>query len=546
MPTKTDTATVEERSSVIGLDPAILRRWKADAALCVSWATLVCLPIWGALQRFHPYYLYLEPPNVSVLAAALATTLVVALTAYIGLQAIRRLGPWVRIPLVNLSLLIPAATAFDAVRVQLKVQIWQVGGRLTPVGVGAAILLVSAAVGWCARSRRLLRFGRALLLCLAPASVVVPISSAWLALSARHEFAAAGGPVKPAATARAAQHRVVWLIFDELDESIAFTHRPAILALPEMDGFRNRAVVATDAHTPWPHTFISISSLMLGRYLQDAQMTRPDDMAVTLRGESEWKSFRSMDNIFRRVKEQGFRSGVAGWYIPYCRVIGADLSSCYWAPNENGVPGSLFLRGPEFGPAIVAGLACFKFLSIVQGLKLADTLAENKREMYREFLDLKAHAIEIATSPELDLAFIHLPLPHLPGFYDRKTGTASTSSSSGYIDNLALTDRTLGELLTAIERSPAVESKTAVLVTADHPFRWNYWPQRREWSRSDEALRNAKGSQVPFMLRFPQQQEGLQWPGKFETILTGSLVERILQGKIQNAGDAVAFLRTAK
>ena len=47
----------------------------------------------------------------------------------------------------------------------------------------------------------------------------------------------------------------------------------------------------------------------------------------------------------------------------------------------------------------------------------------------------------------ISFVFIHLPVPHPPGIYDRSTGRERAGGT--YIDNLALADRSLGELMAA-------------------------------------------------------------------------------------------------
>ena len=58
---------------------------------------------------------------------------------------------------------------------------------------------------------------------------------------------------------------------------------------------------------------------------------------------------------------------------------------------------------------------------------------------------------------EIDLCFVHLPLPHPPGHYNRKTGRIGMGGS--YIDNLALSDRILGQMLAEIAASGAEDGR---------------------------------------------------------------------------------------
>src|SRR5258708_4415720 len=70
--------------------------------------------------------------------------------------------------------------------------------------------------------------------------------------------------------------RVVWVIFDELDEGAAFTHRPASVSLPELDRFRRESFVTTAAYAPGSSTMQSIPALLNGREVTAA--TADDDL----------------------------------------------------------------------------------------------------------------------------------------------------------------------------------------------------------------------------------------------------------------------------
>ena len=49
---------------------------------------------------------------------------------------------------------------------------------------------------------------------------------------------------------KSAANRVVWIIFDELDERVAFRDRPKEVEMPALDRFRNESTVATNIKPP--------------------------------------------------------------------------------------------------------------------------------------------------------------------------------------------------------------------------------------------------------------------------------------------------------
>ena len=79
--------------------------------------------------------------------------------------------------------------------------------------------------------------------------------------------------------------RIVWLIFDELDQTLTFAHRPASVRMPEFDRFRQKSFYATDAESPAPWTIRSIPSR-----LSDDSISFRIDSGVRMRRGSRMRS----------------------------------------------------------------------------------------------------------------------------------------------------------------------------------------------------------------------------------------------------------------
>src|SRR5262249_57361925 len=66
-------------------------------------------------------------------------------------------------------------------------------------------------------------------------------------------------------------------------------------------------------------------------------------------------------------------------------------------------------------------------------------------------------AIRTAVDDRFGLVFLHLPVPQPPGVYDRATERLTawnfSGEGGGYFDNLALTDRIVGELRRGLDRA---------------------------------------------------------------------------------------------
>ena len=120
---------------------------------------------------------------------------------------------------------------------------------------------------------------------------------------------------------------------------------------------------------------------------------------------------------------------------------------------------------------------------------------------------------------------MHLPVPHAPHAYDRKTGTFTLGNSpiAGYIDSLALLDRSVGELRRAMENAGVWDS-TTVLFTSDHGY------------RDAEALDGKSDPRIPYILKLASQKEGVEYTQEFNTVLTADLLLGVLRGEIGDAG----------
>jgi hypothetical protein len=99
-----------------------------------------------------------------------------------------------------------------------------------------------------------------------------------------------------------------------------------------------------------------------------------------------------------------------------------------------------------------------------------------------------------------------------------------------YFDEVALADRSMGELREAMERGGVWDS-TAVIVSSDH------------WYRAKPLIGYPKDTRVPFMVKLPGQTRGMRFDEPFNTVVTKRLIEDLENGSIS---DAAAWLHEHK
>ncbi len=345
-------------------------------------------------------------------------------------------------------------------------------GWLVPAGVVAALAL--AWVAW----RTQLRWAPPLLEILCPIVVVTAGQAAWRATL----------PPPPQPITRMSQPgkfkpgpRVVWVIFDEFDERIVFSRRPAGLKLPALDALRDEAIAFPQAFSPSNSTADSIPALL--------------------------------GDLFERSQSVGIRSGVVGWFLPYCRKYGASLAECRsWRMDLQRNSYALGLFG-----AVGSQLRSLFESSLYSIFGQSITVEAHGRTV----LEMEAAAVALAGRGDLNLVFLHLPVPHPPYVYNpvRRDLSARNQDERGYLANLELADRMLGKIRAGLEAS-GLWTGTNVLVSGDHGFRQ---ARRIGYSLEDRH--------VPLLWKPAGAKQTRVVSQRFETIQTAGLISRLLGGE---------------
>jgi hypothetical protein len=273
--------------------------------------------------------------------------------------------------------------------------------------------------------------------------------------------------------------RVVWILFDELSYQQTFGDRYPNLHLPNFDKLRESSTLFTDVRPVANFTELAIPSILVGKVIERVHYT-PEDRLEVGSATGPLYPFDAAHTPFAEARERGFTTGVVGWYNPYCSMFAPYLDLCYWT-NEEEIP---LMFGVRDG--------FWKDLASPWMHYMEDAFSPaRKRQLalrrVHTFRDLLQHSDQALKQPNLDFLLIHLPLPHPPGFYNRKTQQFDDSGSRSYIDNLALADKTLGQLMTVLQQSPRWKD-TDVIVCGDHSWRTWLWSSTPSWTAEDAAV----------------------------------------------------------
>ena len=368
---------------------------------------------------------------------------------------------------------------------------------------------------WYRRCVRFLRYGLMLLgLCI---FWMLPVL---LAHSLEHQpwdHVRFSKPVPPTA----AQHRrIVWLLFDGMSYDQMFDHRRPDLMVPNFDKLHQVSVTFSNMGPGGSYTENVIPSVFLGKLIAHVQATTAGSLNFQQNG-GDWEPFEEDETLFADAKHQGWTTGVAGWFNPYCRMLQSQLDFC-----------SMLL--PPFPSHFSRNNSTFRnVLAPVIGNWTYPPPATPKSRDLLDQLEFIAPDEALINDSSINLAFVHLPIPHAPNRYNRRTARLEPNGS--YLDNLALSDLVLGRFLKDIQTSAAAD-RTTLIVSSDHGWRVWMWRRQIGWTPEDEvASGGGKFDDRPMlMVSFPGEQHSAVIGRRIPLLNMHGMIEDMLAGHIES------------
>lgn len=503
-----------------------------DLLIALSLANLCFMAGWRVLLNplHYTYYHWKYHPGFIEYAALVCNVLLLGALFWGAMTLARRSGKQSVLRVTRWAFLLILIVPFNNLRLQIFDPLVPGGTNrlgnaliLTPF----LVLLLSAVV--LKRRRANIISGAAIgVMILFPFFLIALFQGAWLTIKYRaNAELVRNESLAPALNSNKKDApRVVLLVFDELDQRIAFAERPAGVELPEFDRLRGEAIFAATAYPPGTLTMLSLPSLTIGKRVSAAQAVRPNELMLTLKDSNEEVGWSTLPNVFSAARADGFDTAVVGWYHPYCRVIGNSLTSCFWGPVVDAISP---LRGE---PTMLKSMshwaetALFRIPGMFHAFK-SRYERERCEAHIEEHLRILERAKMASHKSEFGLTLLHFPIPHHPFIYDRARNALSSNPDRTYEDNLVLTDRTLGEMRREMEAAGLWED-TTVLVTSDHGWR----------SPPDGKI----DKRVPFILKLARQKQGVTYDAAFNTALTSQLIQAILNGALSTPESVVRWL----
>jgi len=511
-----------------------------DAAAALGIASLAFL--WTAAPLVEPKHLALYHWSGSPADLFLPVILnLLAFTAiFTGLlRSARRPGRWQLAVWSGFLLFLPFIVLKNWELIDVTVPTYGVGILLFGGACAAwALLLLLWRPRFAPALAHLVQFSKTLFVFLGISGLCLLVELAWFGWEARgishHETVHREQSVPVTA-----KGRILWIVFDELSFQQVYETRFPGVQLPAFDALAQESTLFTRVVPAGMQTEEVLPSLMIGRRVDALRSSSAGLPVLAFAGSPSYRPWNQYDTVFADAQRDGYRTAVAGWYNPYCRLMPQVVDDCFWSFDTVLVGGTTPANGiwsNLFGPASYLLELGSAYRLASRYLPLEDQSARFTDLHQEDFVALDAAADRILRDPSDTFALLHLPVPHPGGIYDRHTGKLS-STSAGYEDNLVLADRCLASIR-SMEQQGTWDSST-IVVMGDHSWRTLGWRTNTIWTREEEqASFGGKFDDRPaYIVKLPLQHVSATIDVPFPATATRALLDELLAHRIQTSAE---------
>jgi hypothetical protein len=262
---------------------------------------------------------------------------------------------------------------------------------------------------------------------------------------------------------------ILALLFDELSFAYLYGDGDVRDEYPALRRLSETATNHLAVRAPADETLLALPAYLAGR---SVHQVRVDDMQLMeLEGDSRPTAFRpaAEAGLFATARRLGYRTEMAGYYLPYCSLLGDLVDECQSLSfyNASGVVEGFSPLNPIM-TTLIMWPRQFPF-----GLVKNPPFARLQRGLVEE---LSAFARRPVGGDQPVFRFVHFSVPHLPFVFDENgynppLNPLRTSPDDAYRRQLRYVDRLVNEVATGLEREGAFDRATLV-VLADHGFRF--------------------------------------------------------------------------
>jgi hypothetical protein len=333
------------------------------------------------------------------------------------------------------------------------------------------------------------------------------------------------------------QERIVWILFDELSYNLVFDHPPQGMTFPNFWILRSTSATFSEISPIGFSTDRIIPSLLAGKEIHEIAS---DPQGRLFYSGSRGQVPQVLDpsqTLFGFAHANGWNPGIVGWYNPYCRIFVSELSACWWGPGVQArIPGEVIGASEEHSILYNAALLIPAFL-FNPGVDKSEIIGPRRAN----FLESIARAHHLIQDQNIHFVFLHISVPHPPGFYDRRTH--KLCECGNYLDNLVLADDTLATLLREIKQTPE-KDQTTLIVSSDHSWRVPLWKGADDWTAEEESVSKGQFDDRPvFLVHFPGQTGASNISAPMSELREHDIVAAMLQDKLDTPQELLGFVQ---
>ena len=427
-------------------------------------AAIFFYPLVAALDS-DPYYLQWQPAHTyeagaaMVLIAIVLAGLLYAVLPRSSRRATVALGLITLVPLLSLGAGLSRQLPIDD-----ELKGWWENPAIR-FGVPAAVgLLVAAAFAFAPAAFN--RGLQKLLLVLSPISFVVVIG---LAGSTSGPGAITAVNRLPAGAAVPADQcpSIVALLFDELSFAYLYDGGNVRADYPAFRAFAGGATNYLNVRAPGDETMISVPGYLAARAFDNI---RVEGTELQYEVGSERAPFVATqpEGLFATARRVGFSPEIAGYYFPYCEMLGTLTDVCRSFSFYNISNASTGFS--PLHPVVTTFVLWPRQFPL--GLFKKPPFARLQRALVEATTAFAARPLDGARPT---FRFVHFSIPHLPfafgpDGYDPPFNPLLQRPDTHYARQVQYSDRLFGELMAGMRTAGAYD-RTTIVVFSDHGFR---------------------------------------------------------------------------
>ncbi len=247
------------------------------------------------------------------------------------------------------------------------------------------------------------------------------------------------------------KRRVIFIVFDEFDPSIAFSSDDSNIDLPNFQRLIQQSFYAPNALPPAKSTAESIPAMLIGTATSGNLYGNKNNLYVKASKE-KLIEFSQSNAIFSKIPGGPQSMAIMGFYHPYCKIF--KIEKCISFPYHNF-------------PIEPTSLSSLLPRSITGELRNSHQLLAYTTEKQLELLPF------FLNDKSKNLIYIHLNIPHLEAHYAAKVlgRNIKKTSDENYELNLQLSDEILGTAMEIIRQTQSEDENVLLILCSDHWFR---------------------------------------------------------------------------